>query len=145
MPTCNNCGDSFPCRMVYQGKLRNFQRRKYCLVCSPFGSGNTRKLEEPQPSQEERRQKDAAKYKKWQRKARKERKAALIEMLGGECEICRYDKCHAALEFHHKDPATKKFNISIYGLCRKWETLVIEAKKCSLLCCRCHRELENGG
>lgn len=34
---------------------------------------------------------------------RKERKRKLVELKGGKCEICGYNKCIEALEFHHLD------------------------------------------
>ena len=66
-------------------------------------------------------------------------KKALINMLGGKCEVCGYNKCIKALDFHHRDPKQKKFSISS-GLKYKMETLIKEAKKCILLCSNCHRE-----
>lgn len=47
MKTCKLCGLEFPLRPVIDGKLRNFQRRKYCLDCSPLGAHNTSSLEIP--------------------------------------------------------------------------------------------------
>ncbi|MEY4334993.1 MAG: phage FelixO1, partial [Bacteroidota bacterium] len=35
---------------------------------------------------------------------RKRTKQKLVEHKGGCCEICGYNKCIEALEFHHKDP-----------------------------------------
>jgi hypothetical protein len=72
-----------------------------------------------------------------------EKKQKLVDLLGGRCEICGYDKSIAALSFHHKDRKKKKFAISTY-LNLPLEDLVIEAKKCSLICLNCHAELHNG-
>ena len=44
MPLCKNCNSHFPSFKVINGKRRNLQRRKFCLVCSPFGSHNTRPI-----------------------------------------------------------------------------------------------------
>lgn len=44
MPTCLNCSRHFPNWMRIENKVRNLQRRKYCLDCSPFGDHNTRPL-----------------------------------------------------------------------------------------------------
>lgn len=140
MKKCKSCGAEFPSQMMVDGKQRNFQRRKYCLSCSPFGSGNRKKLS---GDPEQRPLVGSRKFRRWQRKARKERKAALVEMLGGSCNRCGYDKCNRALDFHHKDPATKRFSISNYGMCRKWDDLVAEVKKCELLCRNCHAEIED--
>ena len=57
------------------------------------------------------------------------------------CAICGYDKCMAALEFHHVNPKDKKFQICSRNMRKK--DIVDELNKCILLCCRCHREVEN--
>lgn len=54
------------------------------------------------------------------------------------CKECGYCKHPRALEFHHRDPVTKKFDISsgatVYGLKRVLE----EVDKCDVLCANCH-------
>ena len=67
-------------------------------------------------------------------------KKRIVEMMGGQCEICGYNKCLDALEFHHKDPSKKDFQICCTGGCPSFERLLEEAKKCQLLCANCHRE-----
>ena len=67
-----------------------------------------------------------------------ERKHRLVAMLGGQCVDCglvsEYDCLY---QFHHTDPSQKNFNISKI-LTYKWETIVEEVKKCTLLCANCH-------
>lgn len=75
---------------------------------------------------------------------RKNRKKKLVEHFGGKCQICSYKKCITALTFHHLKPEDKSFGIAESGACRTWEALLQEAKKCILLCCRCHAEVESG-
>lgn len=137
MRNCLKCNENIPSKAVIDGKLRNFQRRKYCLICSPFGSGNTRKLELPKPPQK----RTSDRYYKWQKKVRRERKQKLVDMFGGCCKICGYKKTLRSLCFHHRDPKEKLFTIATQGLLRKWEVLVEEAKKCDLLCLNCHGEV----
>ena len=149
MPICKKCGKIFKNAVKIDNKIRNLQRRKYCLICSPFGKHNTCKLHEivdrhPCGKKKRNTKRDKFRYKKWQRKARRERKIKLIDMLGGECVQCGYCGCYKSFDFHHVNPSVKKFGISQHGLCRKWEDLIEEVKKCVLLCCRCHREIEAG-
>ena len=67
---------------------------------------------------------------------RKARRKQLIEMLGGKCEQCgTIDN----LEFDHLDPSQKLFTIGA-KMNNDWDTLVVEAKKCRLLCSKCHRK-----
>ena len=67
-----------------------------------------------------------------------------ISYKGGHCQICGYDRCIEALEFHHLDPSQKEFGISKKGYTRSWEKVKEEADKCVLLCANCHREVHAG-
>ena len=67
-----------------------------------------------------------------------------VEYKGGCCEICSYNRCIEALEFHHVDPKTKEFGISSKGYSRSWEKVKTEIEKCILLCANCHREYHAG-
>jgi transposase len=67
----------------------------------------------------------------------------LIAEAGGRCAICSYDRCPAALHFHHLDPATKRFTIRS-GRTPSLSRLREEAEKCILLCSNCHAEVESG-
>jgi hypothetical protein len=71
-------------------------------------------------------------------------KAACLDYKGGSCEACGYDTCAAALEFHHRDPKEKDFDLSRRKLKRFDDTVRAELDKCLLLCCRCHREAHAG-
>lgn len=77
-------------------------------------------------------------------KRRKKIREMSIEYLGSKCEICGYDRCHDALDFHHRDPGRKEFGISQKGLTRSWKRVKAELKKCILLCANCHREVHAG-
>ncbi len=71
-------------------------------------------------------------------------KRVLIDEAGGECALCGYDRCPAALQFHHLDPAEKKFHLAQQGISRSLERSRAEARKCLLLCANCHVEVEMG-
>jgi len=64
-----------------------------------------------------------------------------LDYKGGRCEICRYNKCSDALEFHHADSSSKDFSISEKGYTRSWQKVKEELDKCILVCSNCHREL----
>jgi 5-methylcytosine-specific restriction endonuclease McrA len=62
---------------------------------------------------------------------------------GGKCQKCGYDKCLAALQFHHRDASSKKFEISSAlgnRISVTKEELDVELSKCDLLCANCHTE-----
>ena len=67
-------------------------------------------------------------------------KKYLVAQKGGKCQICGYDRSVAALHFHHRNPATKKFNISHEVGVEHWGALIEEVEKCDLLCANCHAE-----
>jgi transposase len=71
-------------------------------------------------------------------------KQTLIAEAGGCCVVCGYDRCAAALHFHHLDPATKRFHLSMQGVTRSLARARAEMAKCVLLCANCHAEVEAG-
>jgi hypothetical protein len=74
---------------------------------------------------------------------RKLRKIKLIKYKGGECCICGYDKCAAALVFHHLEPEKKSFGLGDRGQAPLKEALK-EVDKTILLCHNCHSEVHQG-
>ena len=68
-------------------------------------------------------------------------KLRAIKFLGGHCVKCGYNKCPAALDYHHIDPSKKDINF-VTAKHWSWKRLVEELKKCVLLCANCHREEE---
>jgi hypothetical protein len=72
-------------------------------------------------------------------------KAILVAEMGSACERCGYDRLPGALQFHHRDPATKAFGLSQAGVARSLERSREEARKCALLCANCHAEVEWAG
>lgn len=73
---------------------------------------------------------------------RREYKRKAVEYLGGKCELCGYNKCVDAFDFHHRDPGEKGDNepSRIISSCA-WDRIVEELDKCMLVCANCHREL----
>jgi len=67
----------------------------------------------------------------------------LIADRGGCCERCGYNKCNAALQWHHLDPTQKEFGIS-GKRGAPVEQLKKEIDKCTLLCANCHAEVHAG-
>ena len=75
---------------------------------------------------------------------REKTKQMLVEYKGGCCQICGYNKCVGALEFHHIDPSQKLFGVGQNGATRNLEDNKREADKCILVCANCHREIHAG-
>jgi len=71
---------------------------------------------------------------------RERNKRKLVDYKGGKCEICGYNKCIDALEFHHLNPEEKK--IGLTKECTiSFNEMKAEADKCILVCANCHREI----
>jgi hypothetical protein len=80
----------------------------------------------------------------WERSKFQER---IFKIVGGrdkvKCQSCGYDKCIAAIDFHHINPSTKDHLVS--GMKNYSEKkLRSEIEKCMMLCCMCHREVHAG-
>lgn len=71
-------------------------------------------------------------------------KQMAVEYKGGKCEVCGYNKCNRALQFHHRDPTEKDFGIASKGVCRAWEKVKEELDKCAMVCANCHAEIHDG-
>ena len=71
-------------------------------------------------------------------------KEILVAEAGGRCVTCGFDAYVGALQFHHRDPATKAFEVSRQGITRSLDRLRLEARKCVLLCANCHAMVEAG-
>ena len=98
----------------------NNYKRIYCEDCVPAGLSNT----------------ESAKL-----RARL-LKHKLIQYKGNQCEICGYNKCEGALQFHHLDPTEKDFTISQKNLgLTGLDTFYKEVDKCILVCANCHAEI----
>jgi hypothetical protein len=71
-------------------------------------------------------------------------KAQLVAEAGGACALCGYDRHLGALQFHHLDPAQKRFAIASVGTALSLDRARAEVTKCVLLCANCHAEVEGG-
>lgn len=161
MPICKNCGNIFPYNIIIEGKKRNLGNRKFCLTCSPFGSGNTRsnltKIIVVRDRKDEIRfclkcGKEFKSSRRWicsgcaTRKRRDKNRERIHQIAGLNCQLCNYggSEMHMKLlTFHHVDPSIKKFEMSVGNLTGGWEIILEELKKCILVCFNCHNEIHH--
>lgn len=72
-------------------------------------------------------------------------KERIVLAMGGECYTCGYSSCNEALALHHLNPAEKDFGLGRVRVNPKsWEKIVVELRKCILLCHNCHSEVHAG-
>lgn len=136
MRECRKCGEIIPNRLKIGDKVHVLKSRKFCISCSPFNVHNTKKDIDSEPK---RKISCTSKCQKDKRTRLRER---VLEYKGSKCEICGYDKCKQALEFHHLVKEDKLFSISSNCATYSWEKVREEVDKCILLCANCHREVE---
>lgn len=168
MKICSVCNALIPTIWTdpKTGLKHNFNNRKYCLVCSPFGKHNTKQLTnaitinaalvKTCPKCKEvkelnlfysRKNKTASSYCKScyniiTLERQRQRKRQAIKYKGGKCEICGYSKCQDAFDFHHKNPEEKEFDLGA-GRFTSFDKYKNELDKCMLLCANCHREIHS--
>ena len=73
---------------------------------------------------------------------RRSLKDALCKLRDNRCERCgeKYDS--HILDFHHLDPTTKEFELSVHNLTdQPWPRVLDEAAKCRMVCSNCHRQI----
>ena len=75
---------------------------------------------------------------------RTKRKREAVAYLGGKCMKCGYKRHLAALQFHHRNPRDKKFNIH-KGITLSMDRVKSELDKCDLLCANCHMFIHSLG
>ncbi len=169
MKTCSKCQEKFKTHVKINGQYKNLGSRKFCLKCSPWGQHNTKDLitgpidlpsEKTCPKCHNIYPRNSKHF--YSRKNRRdfsgyckscntvvkmeqirELKRQCLEHLGGKCLICKYDAYDGALDFHHKKPDEKEFQISKFRSL-KFENIVKELNKCVILCATCHREVHGG-
>lgn len=111
--TCASCSQSLDISVFFRKRKNKFYLTKKCKTCRG-GWPDKRRI-----------------------------KMTLIIESGRFCSLCGYDgKTNpAAMDFHHKDPHEKDFNVS-----SRTDLLSArkEASKCILLCSNCHRGLHAG-
>lgn len=157
---CKKCNNKIPSYYRENGIKYKINNRSYCLNCHPFKSGIQEKRNSKNSNGKECVCHNCKKPFIYNRKKgyklntcnscvqklrdRKIKEKA-IKYKGGKCLNCGYNKYVEVLEFHHRNPTIKLFNISPQGYRKSWEILKIELDKCDLLCANCHREVEYAG
>ena len=65
---------------------------------------------------------------------------------GKSCSLCGYNKHYEILQFHHKEPSEKSFEITLHKIAKKTqEEIKKEMNKCILICPNCHFLLHSRG
>lgn len=128
---CPVCGVILPANTTnHDCKSVDLKQDRHCVDCGkPLSSIGYERWKNSCPQCEKR---------KWREKNAIERKALRVKF-GGKCCVCGYDRCFAALHFHHIDNSEK------YEWSNKGNASLREIKahpeRFQLLCANCHIEL----
>lgn len=145
---CLKCGEKIPSRVTVNGKVRNFNKRRYCLLCAPLqkrreglvtdsnGDYHCRLCGVNTGSRRQMCNTCISRVRRYRAKR------AAVDYLGGKCNRCDWVGDIAAFEFHHPGD-DKEFEIGTASN-RAWSVIVDELNKCELLCSRCHRIEHHG-
>ena len=126
----------------YPKNHRHIQKMIRCICCDTTLSGRQSKYCSRQCKNDHNNNRYQT-YLAQQRRGRR-RKIALVNLKGAGCGNCGYNRNYSALEFHHKNPVSKLFQLDLRSLSnRKWSAILSEAKQCILVCSNCHKELHN--
>ena len=133
------CSQSTIRHWLKKHKLKtNVSNNLKCVICENFLTGNQKKFCSS-TCKSKGNYKNSNSYER-QTKTALQRKKELIESRGGGCEKCGYNKCIAAIDFHHNKDI-KNFNLDSRTLSNiSMKRILEEFKLCEVLCSNCHRE-----
>ena len=146
---CKICGGVIQSGITLDGKRRSLQNRTTCLSCKQFNSRIKKTLEEKRKKWSAKQKRHALRFKERNGIAksnltRKLRKKEVIDIIGGKCLFCGYNRCMRNLSFHHVFPELKLFKLSEREFQFSWDKLVPEILKCVVVCHNCHGEIHEG-
>jgi len=120
---CTKCKTIKPITEFYKDKQTKDKHGRWCKKCAYDNSINWYRDNKP-------------KHNIAQNKRHRKHKLEYINLKGGECQICGYNKCIAALDFHHAiGDKEKQIALATHKVALK------ELDKCILVCANCHREI----
>ncbi len=83
----------------------------------------------------------AGKY-EWTKRCIQKRREWLDGFKRKPCTRCEHEFPPYVMEWHHRDPKTKKFCIGNAAFRQSRKALLAEIAKCDLYCANCHRIIE---
>lgn len=110
--TCIYCGNNFNPNGIQS------KNRQACYKCNPFSN-----------------------LKDYTQRQRELNRDKLKKEGYVKCELCGYDKCWEALDFHHLKEKESGISSIMH---HNYEKVLEEVSKCILVCANCHREIHAG-
>jgi hypothetical protein len=146
MKTCSKCGIEKHENKFYKDKRAKDGLQSQCGVCQTIS--NKQYFKTPRGKMVNRKA-----IKKYQAtpegkmavlKGNRRRRTEYVEFINklklkAGCSTCGFNADPENLDFHHKDPLTKLFNLS-HGYKHKRDFVLIEIIKCEVTCKFCHKK-----
>ena len=134
---CKN-GHSYTPENTYKNGAKGHYRCKQCK------SDYMNRLLDDDYEKYEKRQEYIRQYQRTHKRAPVARIQEIKDYIRACKTACLY--CHeshiACLDFHHREPNEKSFNMGSAHLCRRnIENVKLEIAKCDVICSNCHRKL----
>ena len=126
------------CGVEIKSKDEYARDRKYIS-----GHNTVRKYDDPTQYKREWNHRNRQQRQSYKTKRVHELRRNFVDDAGGKCSKCGliHDGTNTVIfDFHHRDPATKKFGMNVNSFntyCL--ENLRLEAQKCNIICANCHR------
>lgn len=132
--TCKGCK-----KKILVRKARIKEHQGYCNPCRTSQTGEEYKknlIDRTGFKKENALTRQPMYHNRYSKKYRKNKKCEIIKLKGNKCAKCGAKNLpiHNYV-LHHKDPAKKKFKISLLTRTSKYRE---EIEKCDLLCLHCH-------
>lgn len=151
--SCKICGADVFNRTLIDGRLHSSYHRIHCYSCKPLRKAfvvnsmterycpRCKSIKPRSAFFEKRLFQNYCRICSTEKKREdsRKRKQDAVDYKGGKCERCGYSKSLRALDFHHKDPSQKDFNIQERRSSNLGK-IKSELDKCLLLCKNCHYE-----
>jgi hypothetical protein len=150
---CSRCKQEKDLTEFYKSKKGKYGYYSYCKLCERKRRRSEERTEEYYEYHRSHSEKYRLKHSKeavertklYQKKCFQQWMNLIIIPQGlNKCSKCGYDKCFHAIDFHHRDPKEKKFNIGSMLRTKITPENLEELAKCDPLCANCHREKEAG-
>lgn len=146
---CPRCGEVQPLGAFYREKKRPDGLQTRCRRCHDVYREANKEAISAQRKAYRAANRGAifAQQKAWHESLKKANLSYLASIRPLNCDACGYDKCFAALEFHHTDPGQKENGRDCMGIWLRFNFKKFKAKvdmhRFRILCANCHRELHD--
>lgn len=133
MKQCNKCQKQFEINNFCKNKRFSDGLNPRCKICKKE-EAKKHYLKHKRKILDKNKEKNQLRFKKF--------KEYIYNLKLKGCSKCKENN-PCCLEFHHKDPNQKEFDIST-AICHRLKgikTILIEINKCIILCINCHRKI----